>query len=192
MARPAPMNRIKELREAAGMSLEDLAAVLGTSRQHVARHERGERRLTIQWINRYAVALEVAPADIMAAPELADVESEIEPATIDGMPQLSRLIGSRGLSVYRVVKSRLTTAGIEDGALVMVDATPAAIAAMKPGDAVVVRLTGSEILLLRQIIPPSLLVTNEPGPHNAVMRLDDRSIAIEIVGVAIRDTTDGH
>lgn len=188
MARPPiSTNRIRELRELAGLSMDELAERLGTSRQQVSKHELGLRRLTIQWLQRYAMALGVTPADIMAAPDLVDPRSEVEPATIEGMQQLSRIIASRGLTLYRVVKSRLTDIGISDGAMLTVDSTAAAIAAAKAGDVVVVRLAGTEILLLRQYMPPNTLITHEPGLHNTLMRLDDRSVRIEIVGVVVRE-----
>lgn len=188
MARPPiSTNRIRELRELAGLSMDELAERLGTSRQQVSKHEHGQRRLTIQWLQRYAMALGVTPADIMAAPDLADPRSEVEPATIEGMQQLSRAIASRGLALYRVLKSRLTDIGIADGAMLTVDSTAAAIAAARAGDAVVVRLVDTEILLLRQYVPPNLLVTHEPGSHNTIMRLDDRSVRVELVGVVMRD-----
>lgn len=187
MPRHTPMNRIKELREAAGLTADELADALGTSRQQVSRHERGERRLTIQWINRYAVALGVAPADIMTSTELADPTSEVEPATIEGMPQLSRIIASRGLAVYRVLHSRIPDAGIVTGQAITVDASPSAIAEAVAGDAVVAQIGGPDILILRQYIPPRLLITNERGTQNSMLRLDDRTVGVEIIGVVVRD-----
>lgn len=188
MARsPVYSNRIRELRELAGLSMEGLAERIGTSHQQVSKHELGQRRLTILWLQRYAMALGVTPADIMAAPDLADPEPEVEPATIEGMQQLSRIIAARGLTVYRVVKSRLPDIGIAEGDLLTVDSNPAAVAEAKAGDAVVVRLAGTEILLLRQFVPPHSLITHEPGVHNTLMRLDDRSVRLEIVGVVVRE-----
>lgn len=188
MARsPIYTNRTRELRELAGLSMDELAERMGTSHQQVSKHELGQRRLTIQWLQRYAMALGVTPADIMAAPDLTDPQSEVEPATIDGMPQLSRIIATRGLTLFRVLKSRLTDIGIQVGAMLTVDATPTAVAAAKAGDVVVVRLSDTEILLLRQYLPPNMLVTHEPGNHNTLMRLDDRSIRLEIIGVVMRD-----
>ena len=61
-------NRIRELREARGLSLHKLAACLQTSAWQIRRLETGERRLTDAWMMRLAEALEVPPADLFARP----------------------------------------------------------------------------------------------------------------------------
>lgn len=162
-------HRLREIREAAGLSIDELAAKVGTSRQQVSRHERGERRLTIQWMQRYAVALEIAPADLLVTPPMADTP-ELEPADLSGLGELGQALAAKGLAIYRVVHSRIPDAGI---------------AAARLGDAIVVR--GENGLMLRQFLPPNLVVTNEPGPSNLAHRLDDRTIDLEIVGVVVRD-----
>jgi DNA-binding XRE family transcriptional regulator len=60
-------NRIRDLRRARGLTLEQLAEAVGTSYQQVMRLEKGERRLTVDWMVRIAPALGVAPADLMPA-----------------------------------------------------------------------------------------------------------------------------
>ena len=52
------MNRIRELREAARMSVDELAAAVGTSDTQIRRLEAGTRRLTQGWMERIALALE--------------------------------------------------------------------------------------------------------------------------------------
>lgn len=59
-------NRIKELREAKGLSLEQVADAAGTSFQQIHRLERGKRRLTDDWMRRVAPALGVAPAALLS------------------------------------------------------------------------------------------------------------------------------
>lgn len=177
-------HRLREIREAAGLSIDDLAAKVGTSRQQVSRHERGERRLTIQWMQRYAIALEIAPADLLVTPPMADTQ-ELEPADLSGLGELGQALAAKGLAIYRVVHSRIPDAGIAAGTVITVDTRLAAIAAARLGDAIVVR--GENGLMLRQFLPPSLVVTNEPGPGNLAHRLDDRTIDLEIVGVVVRD-----
>lgn len=180
------MNRIRELREAAGLSHAELAARVGTSPQQVSRHELGHRRLTIQWMQRYAVVFGVSLGALIAAPELSEARSDVEPATIEGMPWLSQIIASRGLAVYRVMHSRIPDAGIVVGQLITVDSTAEAIRKAEPCAAVLARIVGTDLIILRQYLPPQALVTNEPGQQNAILRLDDRSVQIEIIGVVIR------
>ena len=60
-----PRNRIAELRQARGLSQEDLAKRAGTTNQQVGRLEAGTRRLTVEWMGRIARALGVAPAELL-------------------------------------------------------------------------------------------------------------------------------
>lgn len=60
-----PPNRIKEHRAAAGLSLEAVAAKVGTDKSQIRRLEAGERRLTTDWMNRVAPALGVQPSDLL-------------------------------------------------------------------------------------------------------------------------------
>lgn len=51
------INRITAAREAKGMSMAMLASKIGASVQHMYRLERGQRRLTLEWIEKIAPAL---------------------------------------------------------------------------------------------------------------------------------------
>jgi transcriptional regulator with XRE-family HTH domain len=59
-------NRIKVLREARGVSLEALAAKMGTSNQQVSLLETGKRRLTVDWLHRLARALDCHPWEVVS------------------------------------------------------------------------------------------------------------------------------
>jgi transcriptional regulator with XRE-family HTH domain len=59
-------NRIRELRIARNLTLEEVALNVGTSVQQLSRLERGSRRLTDDWMRRVARALYVRPADLFA------------------------------------------------------------------------------------------------------------------------------
>jgi phage repressor protein C with HTH and peptisase S24 domain len=62
-----PKNRIAELRQARGLSQEELAKRAGTTNQQVGRLEVGARRLTVEWMNRLAKSLGVAPAELLVS-----------------------------------------------------------------------------------------------------------------------------
>lgn len=64
-------NRIKEIRELRGISQEKLAELTGTSRSQIVKLERGERRLSQDWMERLAAPVGCAAADFI---------TEIEPA----------------------------------------------------------------------------------------------------------------
>jgi transcriptional regulator with XRE-family HTH domain len=61
------INRIKELREARGWSMAQLSARLTppTDASQINKLEKGQRELTIAWMNRIAVALGCEPRDLI-------------------------------------------------------------------------------------------------------------------------------
>lgn len=58
-------NRIRELREARGLTQEELAAEAGTTSQQIGRLERGARSLRQDWMERIAAVLGVTPAELL-------------------------------------------------------------------------------------------------------------------------------
>lgn len=178
-------NRIKELREMLGLTQEQLAGRLGTLPQQVGKHERGERRLTIQWMQRYAAALEVAPADLISSDMPLDMQSDVELATVDQMPGVSAAIATRGLRIYRVLQSFISDAGMTSGTYITVDESPETVAKAAAGDVVIAEIVGTDVLLLRQFVPPATLITNRAGHRNTLQRLDDRSVPMRLRGVVI-------
>jgi transcriptional regulator with XRE-family HTH domain len=60
-------NRILELRKERGLTLTNLAEKIGVTSQQIGRLEKGERRLTTDWMEKIAHALEVLPEDLMSS-----------------------------------------------------------------------------------------------------------------------------
>lgn len=58
-------NRLRELRKALGLTLNDVAGAAGTSNQQLGMLERGERRLTVEWMQKLAPVLGVEPKDLL-------------------------------------------------------------------------------------------------------------------------------
>jgi transcriptional regulator with XRE-family HTH domain len=99
-------NRIRALRRQRGLTTVELAERADTSNQQIGRLERGERRLTQDWMDRLAEALDCAPWELLpAAPALSEEERQaladlqaLDPDTrrsyLDHLRQLARL--SRG------------------------------------------------------------------------------------------------
>lgn len=58
-------NYIRTIRKDRGMTLQELADKVGTSNQQISNHESSKRRLTIEWLHRYAAALECHILDII-------------------------------------------------------------------------------------------------------------------------------
>lgn len=59
-------NRIAELRSRKGWSQEELAQRVGTTNQQIGRLEGGQRRLTVDWMDRIAGALGVTVNELLA------------------------------------------------------------------------------------------------------------------------------
>ncbi|MEX0759851.1 MAG: helix-turn-helix transcriptional regulator [Tistlia sp.] len=75
-------NRLKELRNRAGLSQARLAKMLGTSTQQISRLEIGDRQLTQGWMNRLAEALNVRPGDFF--PDATGVPGNAPAASAPG------------------------------------------------------------------------------------------------------------
>jgi len=67
--------RIREVRKARGLTLADVAARCQpeTTAQTIGRLETGLRTVSVGWLNRIALALEVEPSALVTLPERADV-----------------------------------------------------------------------------------------------------------------------
>lgn len=90
-------NNIRHWREARGLSRRELAEKANTGESQIVKLERGERRLTAEWMVRLASALDVAPADLLPAKK-EPPEAETAPFAPVPVPQPAEL--RRGLPVY--------------------------------------------------------------------------------------------
>jgi len=58
-------NRIKVLRKKKGMTMQTLAAAVGTSQQQIDRLEKSKRRLTVGWMERLGNALDCSMTELL-------------------------------------------------------------------------------------------------------------------------------
>lgn len=58
-------NRIKAVRQQRGLSAQKLADLMNTGRSTIVKLERGDRRLTIDWLDRFSLALGVPITDLI-------------------------------------------------------------------------------------------------------------------------------
>lgn len=65
-------NRLAELRKKAGLSQDALAEALGTGRSTVVKLEKGERELSIEWMERIAPKLNCKPWHLLPAEMTAE------------------------------------------------------------------------------------------------------------------------
>lgn len=85
----AEKNKIREIREARGLSQEDLAQALNTFNQQISHLELGKRRLTWEWMMRIAGVLECHPTDLVAAPAPEAMANPAEAKLLDDFRRLS-------------------------------------------------------------------------------------------------------
>lgn len=196
------MNRIRELREALGMSAEELAEKVcetrpGTTQPTITRIETGERKLTVQWMQHFAKALNVRPIDLIAAATIADFVDETEPY----VPETADLVAplaSRKLYYFRVMTDSVSLAGAKRGGIVLFDGSKGALDGLQTGDIVHLRVyprartTNAKadpkkgISLIRQFVAPGLYVTNRKGANTAFADTDAGiDFQISVCGVMV-------
>lgn len=189
------VNRIRELREKQGLSMAELAQRINSdmSPSTIDKLEKGRRRLTDVWMFRIATALGVEPHELLQArperlePDAGHLAEEAEPYR--PAPE-ERVLLPRGDNVmpWMVKSTSLDNLGIEIGSVVIVDISAAAVGALKPLQCVVVQKYAGDklaaVTMLRQFVPPSLLITNSRGPQQPILDLQRDDVAIKgvIVG----------
>lgn len=189
--RQGDMNRIKEIRDALGVSQNELARRLNTSHRQIAYLETGERRLTLGWMGRIASALGVAPQDLITEPVATALQDEVQQIPPSAMGAVGEALEAKHLFLYRVIKDSVQGYGINVGDTLTVEQSDAAITTMKPGDVALVALRGKKEpdedarLCLRIFVPPHLFVPYRLG-QNLCVRRDDASVSLNVVGVVVR------
>jgi transcriptional regulator with XRE-family HTH domain len=105
--------RIKELREARGMSQSDLAKLLGTTGVSVGRYEKEPGRVTIPLLEEIASALNCRVADLMGAGQIIE-----QPVVVLPFRGSGKRLAFDGEQVDRIGKpSTLQAIEVEDDAM---------------------------------------------------------------------------
>lgn len=144
-------NNIRQLRNKAGLTLEEVAQAAGTTNQMIGLLERGKRRLTVEWMERIAPVLGVAPADLMltskTVPVVGYVGAGSEIYSIDdhakgnGMFETSAPPqGASPSMVALVVRGDSMSPAYEDGDIIFYDQQVTGDFSHLVGKRVVVRL----------------------------------------------------
>lgn len=91
------MASLRQLREARGLTQVQLAEGLGKSQSEIARLERGERRMTVDWAIRLAPLLGIEPRqlfDELTGPSTGAVRRSDQPSEPPAPPGLIPIMGS--------------------------------------------------------------------------------------------------
>lgn len=59
-------NRIKEYRKQQGLTLKGLGDLVGAAPIQIKRLEDGDRKITVEWLERLSVALKCSPVDLIS------------------------------------------------------------------------------------------------------------------------------
>lgn len=107
-------NRLREHREAAGLSLEDLAAKTGMAYQTIQKYEKRERQLTINKLNIFARALGKRPEEFFSYNSAA-IQQQAEAEQDDINHSLDRLLDLYKRSDAEVKKMFDSLRGVMQG-----------------------------------------------------------------------------
>lgn len=177
------MNRIREFREERRLSRRELGTLIGASYKTVERLEASGAAVNTKWLAKLAEVFDCSMADLLVGGITDETEADAVVATPgNGTPRVSAAALKRG-RLYKVLTDVLADTGLRAGHHILVDETEEAIANRSAGDTLLLRVEAPPILILRQFLPPSLLVTNRFGPGNTTLKLHDRSVRVTIVGV---------
>jgi transcriptional regulator with XRE-family HTH domain len=99
-------NRIGVLRRERGLSLADLAKAAGTTKAQIQKLERGDHRLSLEWMERLAGALGVKASDLL--PENA-VSCQHGPEEREILEIVSRLPVQDRIMIVRIAAELMAT-----------------------------------------------------------------------------------
>lgn len=175
------------------MTLEQLAAAVGLSEPHLSRLEAGKRLLLVPVAERLAVQLHSTAAHVLgldgeeptrAADGMREDAALYQPAAADALAALA----TPNRFLYTVMADVVDRARIQRDDIVIVDVSEASVQQVAPLAVVLVRFHPPEefmkpVTLLRQFVPPSLLITNSSKGNEP--SLDTTEDDAHIVGVVV-------
>lgn len=200
-------NRVRELRRARGLTVQQLADAVGLSHTHISRIENGQRGLSLEVAEALATAMTTTAANVLgidtgtAAVLAANGTGAAENRSFRGVAEDAApytpahdelpIAPRAGANVDPwIVKSRaLDKLGIVPGTILYVSIAADAVAAVAPLQVVVAQIYDEDhdklaaTTVLRQFVPPSLLITNTAGESAPILDLDKGEAVIKGVVV---------
>jgi putative transcriptional regulator len=177
--------RIRELREARGWSMRELAERTNSSASTINSLEKGKVQITVPWLERLANAFEI-PVGELAGFSADPIWRGNDIAICDKItPRVSRVQLGPNETLYRVISYAMDQVGIPLNALVVVNTSPISLNDLKTGDFVAGQYSigGEELMLLRQFVEPSLFITNSITQNQPI--INARTERFRILGVVV-------
>jgi len=194
--------RIRMLREARGLSQEQLALAIGRTKSVISRIESGETRLDLDVAQKIADTLNTTLADVLGIGPGSQgprgFSEDVHPYVAIGPDDhFTRGLGPNEY-LLTVDTNVCENAGIKRGDVVVVNDSAAAVAGVAPLDVVIVMYHHPETpntatQLLRQFVPPNLLITNSDSDNARSINLakEDAHIVSVFTGMR-RRAKNGH
>jgi transcriptional regulator with XRE-family HTH domain len=184
-------NRIRALRKAAGKTLQQVAADIGSTTTTVQRLEKGEVELVHPLLESLARALGVGWLDLLGVgptqPIAALAESAAPYVAGPGDPLAVDRLGMYE-SPFVARDNSLSRLGIDAGDVIVFDVSAKAVRQVATGDVVVAQVYGpglaNAVTVMREYVAPSLLITNRRAGRQDIIDLDEVDAAIK--GIATK------
>lgn len=183
-------NRIRSLRELRGWSQGELGRRIGANKFKISRLESGEQKLDLDVALRIAREFEVTLGEVIGLGETAGLKEDAKRYTPGALDPLSRLADpARNQCLFIVQTRALDELGLSPSDVLLVDTSGDAIARPPPLAVVVCQLfddAGQAIdgtIMLRQFVPPALLVTNSRTVNTSPVNLGAGQV--RVIGVVI-------
>lgn len=188
-------NRVREIRKSRGMTIAELAHKANISQPYLTRIETSERGLSIALAERLATALEAEFSEVIglngsSAGAHSAGANDVEIYTPQPGDLIADAVKKRpDLLVFRIKSRALDQINMHPGDVLFVDTSPSMIDKLEALQIVVANLflgkDGKQIsTLLRQYVPPSLLITNSTNQNSNALNTGTDDVAIKGIVVA--------
>ncbi|MDW3181748.1 hypothetical protein [Roseobacter sp.] len=198
------VNWFKKQQKLAGATSEDIAALRGRDRSIVSKIYNGSQKMTLEWAQAFATALNVSIDLVLEKSGSLPAEKarELRPGFSEGdaAPWVGRGgakqkidtvaealgVNAPGIDVWVVSSMALSLMGYMPGDKIAVDTNKSESA--KSGDAVIAQIynwnTGTAVTLLRRFEPPVLVAASNDPTELRVHVVDGQNVVIKGVVVA--------
>ena len=174
-------NRIKELREARGWSMEELGRRVGIGKSGVNKWEKGVNQIKMDKLQKLAEIFEVPIYEIIdvSGNTVGSFEEDAEPYVAENRNERIDLGNAEFLYTAKTIV--LDQIGIVPGTTLVVNMGNDAMEHLQSEDIVLAQLYDgmSAKTVLRQFIAPSLLITNSSSDNQPTINLRNEDAVIK-------------
>lgn len=176
-------NRLRELRQKHGLTVEALAEMAGVHHSTVSRIENEKRGLSFDLAERFAQAMDTTAPQVMGLDlseqvvRLRGMEEDAVPYVPDGPPLPFQKRHGASVDEWEIRSSAVDRTGIKPGTIAFVDISAKAVENIAPLKCVIAQIYDDKDLtkaktIVRQFVPPSLLITNSSEANGVPLDLE--------------------